>query len=98
MLGEAVGIGLCLLLWGTRACLSAKYVVKFRIGREYRRTWKRGTPDWVTRVAPRLEVLGWVALLGSIAWWVLHLASVVGAMKVDVRPCAPAAFGFPIAC
>ena len=98
MLAETVGIGLCLLLWGTRAYLAVKYVVKYRVGREYRRTWKRGTPDWVTRVAPWLEFLGWVALLGSIAWWVLHLASVVGAMKVDVRPCAPAAFGFPIAC
>ena len=34
MLAEAVGIGLCLLLWGTRAYLAAKYVVKSRIGRE----------------------------------------------------------------
>jgi hypothetical protein len=87
MLGEAVGIGLCLLLWGTRAYLAVKYVVKYRVGREYRRTWKHGTPDWVTRVAPWLEFLGWVALLGSIAWWVLHPASVVGATKVEVCPC-----------
>jgi len=86
MLAETVGIGLCLLLWGTRAYLAAKYVVKYRIGREYRRAWKEGTPDWITRVMPWLEFLGWVALLASIAWWVLHPASVMGAMKVEVCP------------
>jgi hypothetical protein len=84
MVGGAVGIGLCLLLWGTRAYLAAKYVVKYRVGREYRRAWKHGTPDWVTRVAPWLEFLGWVALLASIAWWVLHPTLVAGARRGGV--------------
>jgi hypothetical protein len=47
MLAETVGISLYLLLWGTRACLAAKYVVMYRIDREYRRAWKEGTPDWI---------------------------------------------------
>jgi len=81
MVGGAVGIGLCLLLWGTRAYLAAKYVVKYRVGREYRRAWKGGTPDWLTRVMPWLEFLGWVALLASIAWWVLHPTLVAGARR-----------------
>ena len=83
MLAEAAGIGLCLLLWGTRAYLAAKYRVKYRIGGEDRRAWKRGTPDWVTRVMPWLEFLGWVALLASIAWWVLRPASVVSATELE---------------
>ena len=83
MVGEAVGVGLCLFLWGTRAYLTAKYAVKSRIDGKDRRTWKHGTPDWVTRVTPWLEFLGWVALLGSVGWWVLHPASVVGAIKVE---------------
>jgi hypothetical protein len=78
MLAEAAGIGLCLLLWGTRAWLSAKYVVKYRMGGEARRAWRHGTPDGVTRIMPWLEFLGWVALLGSIAWWVFHPTSVGG--------------------
>jgi hypothetical protein len=78
MVGEAVGAGVCLLLWGTRACLAAKYVLKYRTGREHRRTWKSGTPEWVTRIMPWLEFLGWVALLGCLAWWVFHPALVGG--------------------
>jgi hypothetical protein len=80
MVGEATGVGLCLFLWGARAYLAAKYMVKSTIGGEMRRAWKHGTPDWVTRILPWLEFLGWVALLGSIAWWVFHPTSVGGAM------------------
>jgi hypothetical protein len=83
MVGEAVGVGVCLLLWGTRACLAAKYVLKYRTGREARRGWKPGTPEWVTRIMPWLEFLGWVALLGCLAWWVLHPASVGGATALE---------------
>ena len=96
MAGEAVGVVLCLLLWGTRAYLAAKYVVKFRIGRGCHRTWKRGTPDWVTRIMPWLEFLGWVALLASVAWWVLHPTSVAGAMGGGVCVIR-AVLRFPIA-
>jgi hypothetical protein len=86
MLAETVGIGLCLLLWGTRAYLAAKYVVRSGIDGKDRRAWKEGTPDWITRVMPWLEFLGWVALLASIAWWVLHPASVAGATRGEVCP------------
>jgi hypothetical protein len=58
-------------------------MVKYRVGRERRRAWKQGTPDWVTRIMPWLEFLGWVALLGSIAWWVFHPTSVGGAMALE---------------
>jgi hypothetical protein len=83
MVGEAIGVGLCLLLWGTRAYLAAKYMVKYRVGGEGRRGWKHGVPDWVTRIMPWLEFLGWVALLGSIAWWVFHPTSVGGAAALE---------------
>jgi hypothetical protein len=86
MVGEAVGVGVCLLLWGTRAWLGARYVVKQKVGQEKRRAWKPGTPDWVTQTMPWLEFLSWVALLGCIAWWVLHPVSVGGAMALDVNP------------
>ena len=86
MLAEAAGIGLCLLLWGTRAYLGAEYVVRSGINGKDRRAWKEGTPGWITRVMPWLEFLGWVALLVSIAWWVLHPASVVGATRGEVCP------------
>ena len=86
MVGEAVGVGVCLLLWGTRACLAAKYVVKYRVGRERRRAWKPGTPDWVARITPWLQFLAWVALLGCFAWWIFHPTSVGGATTLDVHP------------
>jgi hypothetical protein len=86
MVGEAVGLGVCLLLWATRACLAAKYILKYGMGQELRRAWKPGTPGWVTRIMPWLEFLGWVALLACIAWWVFHPASVGGAMALDVNP------------
>jgi len=85
MVGEGAGVGLCLLLWGTRAYLAARYRLKYRVGGEERRTWKRGTPDWVTRVVPWLEFLGWVALLASIAWWLFHPTSVGGAMALELN-------------
>jgi hypothetical protein len=84
MLAETVGIVLCLLLWGTRAYLAAKFVVRSGIDGKDRRAWKEGTPGWITRVMPWLELLGWVGLLASIAWWVLHAASVVGATRGEV--------------
>jgi hypothetical protein len=86
MVGEAVGVVVCLLLWGARACLAAKYVLKYSVGREHRRTWKPGTPNWVARIMPWLEFLGWVVLLGCFAWWVFHPASVGGATALDVNP------------
>ena len=86
MVGEALGAGLCLILWGTRAYLTAKYRVKYRIGGVDRRAWKHGTPDWATRIMPWLEFLGWVALLAAIAWWLLHTTSVGGAMALELNP------------
>jgi hypothetical protein len=86
MVGEAVGVGVCVILWGTRAWLAAQYGVKQRTGREGRRAWKPGTPEWVTRIMPWLEFLGWAALLGCLAWWILHPVSVGGAVAVDVNP------------
>jgi hypothetical protein len=83
MVGEAVGVGVCLFLWGTRAYLTAKYAIKLKAGGEERREWKHGTPDWVTRIMPWLEFLGWVALLGCIAWWVFHPAPVTGATELE---------------
>jgi hypothetical protein len=76
----------CLFLWGTRACLAAKYRVKYRSGGENRREWRHGTPGWITRIMPWLDFLGWVALLASVAWWVLHPASVAGARRGEVCP------------
>jgi hypothetical protein len=81
MVGEAVAVTVCLLLWGARACLAAKYVLKYRMGGEDRRAWKPGTPGWVIRIMPWLEFLGWVVLLGCIAWWVLRPVPVVGATR-----------------
>ena len=43
MVGEATGVVLCLLLWGARAFLAAKYQVKYRVAGEIRWAWKRGT-------------------------------------------------------
>jgi len=74
MVGEAIGIAVCLLLWGTRAFLASKYQVKYRVAGEPRWAWKRGTPDWIARAVPWLEFVGWVALLGAIACWALHPA------------------------
>jgi hypothetical protein len=82
MAGEAIGVGLCLFLWGTRAYLAAKY--KCRIAGQARRAWRLGTPDWITRIMPWLEFLGWVALLGSVAWWVFHPTSVGGAAALKL--------------
>jgi hypothetical protein len=86
MLGEAVAVSVCLLFWGTRVCLGAKYSVKSRMGGERGRAWKPGTPDRVARIMPWLEFLGWVALLGCLAWWFFHPAPVGGAMALDVNP------------
>jgi hypothetical protein len=78
MVEEVVGVGVCLAVWGTKAYLAAKYRVPDGIGREDRWAWKHGTPDWVSRVLPWLEFLGWVVLLAVIASWFFHAAPVAG--------------------
>jgi hypothetical protein len=85
MVGEVVGVSVCLVFWGTKAYLATKYRIKCRIGGEDRWAWRHGTPDWVTRVMPWVEFLGWVALLGFIACWLFHAVPVV----------APTPVGFP---
>jgi hypothetical protein len=82
MVGEAIGIGLCLLLWGAKAYLATRYVIKFRIAGEERWAWKRGTPDWVTLAMPWLQFLSWVVLLGLIAWWVFHAVRGIAAIAL----------------
>jgi len=85
MVGELVGVGVCLVFWGTKPCLATNYRTKSRIGGEGRCAWRQGTPDWVTRVMPWLEFLGWVALLGFIASWLLHAVPEV-AVTADSFP------------
>ena len=82
MAGEATGVVLCLLLWGAWAFLASKYQVKYSVAGEIRWAWKRGTPDWITRAAPWLEFVGWVALLGAIACWALHAVPVIAGMAL----------------
>ena len=77
MVGEAACLGVCLFAWGTRAYLAAKYRIKYQIARENRWAWKHGTPDWVTRIMPWLQFLGWLALLGFIANWLLRAVAVL---------------------
>jgi hypothetical protein len=72
MVGEAAGVSVCLLSWGTKAYLASKYRIRYRIGGENRWAWKHGTPDWVTLLRPWLELLGWLGLLGFIVCWLLH--------------------------
>ncbi len=67
MVGEAAGIALCVLLWGARVYVAAKYPVRYTLAGKVRRGWKQGTPDWITRAAPWLEFLSWVAFLGLLA-------------------------------
>jgi hypothetical protein len=71
MVAGGTAFVVCLILWGARAFVTSKYQVKYRVGGETRRAWKRGTPDWITRAVPWLEFVGWVALLGAIACWAL---------------------------
>ena len=79
MVGEAIGVVVCLILWGARAFLASKYQVKYRVAREKRWAWKRGTPDWITRVAPWLEIVGWLALLAAFGCWAhLTLPAIAG--------------------
>ena len=79
MVGEAAGIALCVLLWGARAYVTARYRVRYRFAGKVRWIWKQGTPDWITRAAPRLEFLSWVAVLGLLAWLALDPVTVRGA-------------------
>ena len=71
MVGEAIGIVLCLLPWIARAYVTSKYRIRYRIAGERRWAWKRGTPEWIMLAMPWLEFLSWVTLLGFVAWWVL---------------------------
>ena len=71
MVGEAAGAILCLLSWGTRAYLAARYRIKYQIGREADWAWKPRMPDWVP---PRYVVAG-VPGLGGIACFHRQLAA-----------------------
>jgi len=82
MVGEVIGIGVCLLLWGARAYLATKYLIKYKVAGEVRWAWKRGTPDWVTRAMPVLESLGWAAVLGLIVWWLFRAIPIVAALAL----------------
>ena len=86
MAGQVIGVVLCLLPWLARRYLISKYQIRYEIARERRWAWKRGTPDWITRIMPWLQFVGWVALLGFIAWLVLRPVPVIGASVH--RPCA----------
>ena len=82
MVGEATGVVLCLLFWGARGFLASKYQVKYRVAGKIRWAWKRGTPDWVTRVAPWLEMVGGLALLAAFACWALHGVPAIAGMAL----------------
>ena len=82
MVGEATGVVLCLVLWGARAFLASKYQVKYRVAGETRWAWKGGTPDWITRAAPWLELVGWLALLAAIACWALDALPAIAGMAL----------------
>jgi hypothetical protein len=79
MVGQAVGIALCVLLWGARVYVKAKYRVRYRVAGKVRWVWKQGTPDWITRAAPWLEFLSWAAFLGFLAWLAFRPVAVRGA-------------------
>ena len=86
MVGEAACLGVCLVAWGTRAYLAARYKIKYQIARENRWAWKHGTPDWVPRTMPWLQFLGWVGLLGFILCWSLRPVPLVGFLGLKVGP------------
>jgi hypothetical protein len=92
MVGEVVSVSVCMVIWGTKAYLATKYRIPSRIGREDRWTWKHGTPDWVTRVTPWLEFLGWAVLLALIVGWLFHPVPVM-AGTTDSFPLALRAAG-----
>ncbi len=72
MVVETLGMVLCVLLWGARVYVAAKYRIRYRVAGKVRWVWKQGTPDWITRAVPWLEFLSWVALLGLLAWLALR--------------------------
>ncbi len=81
MVGEAVGIAVCVLLWGARLYVTARYRVRHRhrfAGKVWW-VWRQETPDWITKAAPWLEFLSWVALLGLLAWLAFRPVAVRGA-------------------
>lgn len=69
MVGEAIAICLCVLAWAARLYVATKYQLRYKVAGQVRWTWKRATPDWITRVTPWLSFLSWVALLGLVFWW-----------------------------
>ena len=87
MVGEAAGLGVCLIFWGTKAYLTAKYRIRYRVGGEDQWAWRHGTLGWVTRVMPWLELLGWLAVLAFIASWLLHAVPVMAVIP-DTSPLA----------
>ncbi len=91
MVGQVIGVVLCLLPWLARGYVASKYQIRYGIAAERRWAWKRGTPDWITRITPWLEFVGWVALLGFIAWVVLRPVPVIAA-SVLVTCFSPHAF------
>ena len=95
MAGQVIGVVLCLLPWLARLYVISKYQIRYEIARERRWAWKRGTPDWITRIMPWLQFVGWVALLGFIAWLVLRPVPVIGASVH--RPCAESLPARPLA-
>jgi hypothetical protein len=86
MVGQVIGVVLCLLPWFARAYVTSEYRISYTVAGERRWVWKRGTPDWITLTMPWLEFLIWVALLGFITWWVL--------LPVHMMAVAPLAMSF----
>lgn len=65
---QAVVIAICVAFWGLRLFILVRFQTKRRTGPTSRRVWRLGTPDWITRVTPVLELLGWLALALLIVW------------------------------
>ena len=68
-MGQTLALALVLLLWGAKVYIRAKYGIKYKVAREERWAWKRGSPDWITKLLPWLQVLSWAALVGLVIWW-----------------------------
>jgi len=85
MIGEVGGGSVCVLCWGAWSYLAARHRSTHWVDGERRWAWKRGTPDWVTRIMPWLGFLGWVGLLVVMASWLLHAVPVAGAAHFHAR-------------
>ncbi len=73
MSGEAAGGIVCALLWVVRAYVRLRYRVRYKVGRKVRVAWRRGTPDWITRLMPWLVLLSWSALIVMLYWALLRV-------------------------